>query len=67
MENEELIIYDEDELLYLGLEDSDSDEALVSDSDEALVSANISDEQSEGFSNHIQLDGFSFPGDEKDW
>ncbi len=40
---------------------------LEHEKDDGSVKSDLSDEDAGGFYNHVQLEGFSFPGDEKDW
>jgi len=61
---------DEDEMeMSAVLSDDAADELLhlEQDEDDGSVRSDLSDEDTGGFSNHHQLEGFSFPGDEKDW
>ena len=50
------------------LDDEDNDLLrLEQDEDAYEILGNLSDEEPQGFSGRHHLEGFSFPGDEKDW
>lgn len=61
MEEEKIVDIDE-------CDDGDEEMfALEQEEDDGSISGDLSEEMLDGFSGQIHLDGFSFPGDEKDW